>query len=427
MAGPAVAPPSKNDPAKATTPESDREKAQEIRSERKEAGDPILDTDQKIEKNLAEDRIENENKNVTDPKLKSPSLEAIYEASEQELLRERKSSESKASGNVNCDEENSNHSTKSSSDFSEMIKIRLGNLDMPVSPRMLDELIEKSKNGEGDMETLLSRYVMEEIQKAIKRKAAAMIDSCKLEEEFAKEIDNKVEEMSKKQNGVMKPAGERDYFVPHENQADEDHTVINDPKTEEEKKEEVCTEPVCEKVAKKIPITKVGVNMQKTKTNGTGTFENDNRRNMNEKGRFNNQGMTKNAGGQTAFTFLLLRVRTVKTCPGNLQRSVQGMSQEERRRLSWRRRRERWRPGASWSGSAEMGDGDDDWSFSVWAWADSDIDDGVGRRRRGQTAMAGLAASSFVFSKGEGGADQNVVVIGVDASRLSLNEIKISY
>nr|GMD31100.1 hypothetical protein Iba_chr09aCG13350 [Ipomoea batatas] len=232
MAGPAVAPPSKNDPAKATVPEFDREnqeirserpefdreKAQEIRSERKGTGDPILDTDQKIEENLAEDRIENGNKNVTDSNLKSPSLEAIYEAPGPERLRGGKSSESKASGNK---------------------------------------------------------------------------------------------------------------------KSEEDHAVINDPKTEEEKKEEICTEPVCEKVAKKVPASKVGVNLQQTKTNGTDTFENDNRRSMNDKGRFNNQGMARNAA---AFTFLLLRVRTVKTCPGNLQRSVQGVAkvtsgEEERKEV----------------------------------------------------------------------------------------------
>nr|GMD22886.1 hypothetical protein Iba_chr08bCG0010 [Ipomoea batatas] len=196
MAGPAVAPPSKNDPAKATVlefdrenqeirserPEFDREKAQEIRSERKGTGDPILDTDQKIEENLAEDRIENGNKNVTDSNLKSPSLEAIYEAPGPELLRGGKSSESKANENKQTEED---HARKN---------------------------------------------------------------------------------------------------------------VINDTKTEEEKKEKICTEPVCEKVAKKVPASKVGVNLQQTKTNGT-----------------------------AAFTFLLLRVRTVKTCPGNLQRSVQGM------------------------------------------------------------------------------------------------------
>lgn len=134
----------------------------------------------------------------------------------QELMRKLKSDEFNASEEVK--DENSNRSTKSSSDYTEMIKIRLGNLDMPVSPRVLDELIVKSKSGEGDMETLLSKYVMEEIQKAIKRKAVAMVDSCKLEEEFAKEIDNKIEEISKNQNGVMKSAEERDFFVPQENQ-----------------------------------------------------------------------------------------------------------------------------------------------------------------------------------------------------------------
>nr|GMD95725.1 hypothetical protein Iba_chr15aCG15080 [Ipomoea batatas] len=124
-------------------------------------------------------------------------------------------------GNLETNPEESKSSPRpheSSSDYTEMIKIRLGNLDMPVSPRVLDELIEKSKSGEGDMETLLSKYVMEEIQKAIKRKAAAMVDCCKLEEEFAKEIDNKIEEISKNQNGVMKSAEERDFFVPQENQ-----------------------------------------------------------------------------------------------------------------------------------------------------------------------------------------------------------------
>nr|GMD83258.1 hypothetical protein Iba_chr14aCG3360 [Ipomoea batatas] len=95
---------------------------------------------------------------------------------------------------------------------------------MPISPGVLDDLLERSKNGEGDMETLLSKHVMGEISKAIKRKTEAMMDSCKLEEEFAKEVENKIEELSKpvvkmmgeegqcgQTRGVMKPMEERDF------------------------------------------------------------------------------------------------------------------------------------------------------------------------------------------------------------------------
>nr|GLL30572.1 uncharacterized protein LOC109149028 [Ipomoea trifida] len=103
-----------------------------------------------------------------------------------------------------------------------MIKVRFGNVKLPVSPGVLDDLLERSKNGEGDMETLLSKHVMEEISKEIKRKSEAMVNSCKLESVFANEVESKIEELSRinKNNrtqqgaGVLKPMEERDYPVP---------------------------------------------------------------------------------------------------------------------------------------------------------------------------------------------------------------------
>nr|GMD87719.1 hypothetical protein Iba_chr14cCG0060 [Ipomoea batatas] len=115
-------------------------------------------------------------------------------------------------------------SSKSSSEYTDAIKVKFGGLEMPISPGVLDDLLERSKNGEGDMETLLSKHVMGEISKAIKRKTEAMMDSCKLEEEFAKEVENKIEELSKpmvkmmgeegqcgQTRGVMKPMEEREF------------------------------------------------------------------------------------------------------------------------------------------------------------------------------------------------------------------------
>nr|GLL40526.1 hypothetical protein Itr_chr11CG25390 [Ipomoea trifida] len=110
--------------------------------------------------------------------------------------------------------------SEDSSEYSETIKVRVGDVELPMSPSLLDELMERSKRGEGDMETLISKHVMEEISKAIKRKTMAMADSCKLEAAFANEVESKLQELSKPKeqseqgNGVMKPMKERDYTIP---------------------------------------------------------------------------------------------------------------------------------------------------------------------------------------------------------------------
>nr|GMD03066.1 hypothetical protein Iba_scaffold970865CG0010 [Ipomoea batatas] len=80
---------------------------------------------------------------------------------------------------------------------SEKIKIQCGNLELPVSPEVLDDLLERSNRGEGEMEVLLSKYVMGELAKAIKRKTSAMIDSSKLETEFAKQLEDELKENEK--------------------------------------------------------------------------------------------------------------------------------------------------------------------------------------------------------------------------------------
>nr|GMD02506.1 hypothetical protein Iba_chr05fCG17180 [Ipomoea batatas] len=203
---------------------------------------------------------------------------------------------------------------------SEKIKIQCGNLELPVSPEVLDDLLERSNRGEGEMEVLLSKYVMGELAKAIKRKTSAMIDSSKLETEFAKQLEdelkeneklkkeqntnesvkeNKVEELRNRktsmdskagkfeeapiapgtntegrqknlqQQGVMKPAEERDYYVREEKKEEapaagakpnyldnnpidriinaEDHGNVGEEKKREEPKAAgKGTAPVCE-------------------------------------------------------------------------------------------------------------------------------------------------------------------------------------
>nr|GMD50973.1 TMV resistance protein N-like [Ipomoea batatas] len=138
----------------------------------------------------------------------------------------------------------------SSSSDEELIKVRLGNLELPVSPDVLDDLQERSRNGEGDMEFLLSKYVMEEIAKAIKQKTEKMLDSSKLETEFVKEIEKKVDELSKSnkradegiETGVLKPKEERDYFV---KEVEAEHVCEN--ATKRNNGDQRQTEPALEK------------------------------------------------------------------------------------------------------------------------------------------------------------------------------------
>nr|GMD36427.1 uncharacterized protein LOC109147873 [Ipomoea batatas] len=84
--------------------------------------------------------------------------------------------------------------SRSSESPSEMIKINCGNLELPVHPSVLDDLMERSKKGEGDMETLLSKYVMGELANAIKRKTETMVNKSKLEEEFANQLNDQLKE-----------------------------------------------------------------------------------------------------------------------------------------------------------------------------------------------------------------------------------------
>ncbi|XP_031117318.1 uncharacterized protein LOC116020891 [Ipomoea triloba] len=202
-------------------------------------------------------------------------------------------------------------SSRSSSEYTKMIKIHIGNMELPVSPGVLDDLMERSKNGEGDMEILLSKHVMGEISKAIKRKTGTMIDRCKLETEFAKEVETRIEELSKpleaenqenviveqekgvesesklkekvesKVDGVMKPKEYRDYVIPEKESKEYakegmKHVTVmkgGDPKAS------VATgmETVCEKVPKKterLPpqkgISKESDNINKKAGEGAG-------------------------------------------------------------------------------------------------------------------------------------------------------------
>ncbi|XP_031093310.1 uncharacterized protein LOC115998000 isoform X2 [Ipomoea triloba] len=199
-------------------------------------------------------------------KLNSDEFNDEFGSVEPKGKSERNSNEKRES---DIGEESSAHtrSSNSSSEYSEMIKIRCGNLDILVSPGVLDDLKERSKKGEGDMEVLLSKYMMEEIQKAIKTKTEAMVDSCRLEAEFAKEVNNKMKNLTKltkeaeqsdqedpkkeKENvettsvvpeimkvqpverevntGVLKPIEERDYVVPQPENKMENQKVNQKP------------------------------------------------------------------------------------------------------------------------------------------------------------------------------------------------------
>lgn len=67
-----------------------------------------------------------------------------------------------------CDEESPTNSLSSGSSDSELIKVQIGNLEMPIASGVLDDLMEESKESGVNMEVLLSKYMMEEVAKAIK-------------------------------------------------------------------------------------------------------------------------------------------------------------------------------------------------------------------------------------------------------------------
>nr|GMD38030.1 hypothetical protein Iba_chr09fCG0010 [Ipomoea batatas] len=203
-----------------------------------------------IEATKMKDAIEREKETVNPKKMQTGVLKS---KEERDYLCERRDGIGSKSDDPNTSFQNqeieSNGESEtpaqrrsSSSSDEELIKVRLGNLELPVSPDVLDDLQERSRNGEGDMEFLLSKHVMEEISKAIKRKTEKMLDSSKLESEFAKEIEKKVDELSKSnkkanegieatkmkdaiereketvnpkkmQTGVLKSKEERDYYV----------------------------------------------------------------------------------------------------------------------------------------------------------------------------------------------------------------------
>nr|GMD81425.1 hypothetical protein Iba_chr13eCG11500 [Ipomoea batatas] len=183
--------------------------------------------------------------------------------------------------------------SEDSSEYTEIIKVRLGDVELPMSPSLLDELMERSKKGERDMETLILKHVMDEISKAIKRKTMAMADSCKLEAIFANEVESKLQELSKPKeqseqgNGVMKPMKERDYSIPlspkniKKTNIDlmnaKDERMMNGAKLEQEGKRNqentkaklASTGGVCENVTTRNAGT-VGGNMTRNQQQGMG-------------------------------------------------------------------------------------------------------------------------------------------------------------
>nr|GLL26023.1 hypothetical protein Itr_chr05CG00010 [Ipomoea trifida] len=93
----------------------------------------------------------------------------------------------------------------SSSENSEKIKIRCGNLELPVSPEVLDDLLERSKKEKGDMEEDQNGKTSVS-SKAVKAEEAPM----------APGISRDGNPKEWQQQGVMKPAEERDYYVREE-------------------------------------------------------------------------------------------------------------------------------------------------------------------------------------------------------------------